>query len=96
MNNQTTPTTTDGRSFERPVRRPEPMTLPWVVVAPDGVFYIGLHEDEAGAWRVALGWPDDEEIAEKKRSGWYAAQATTTWTQPNTEVSGPLRRETIG
>lgn len=67
------------------------MTLPWVVVAPDGVFYLGLHEDEDGAWRVALGWPDAAEVAEKKRAGWYAAQATTTWTRPNTERSGAKR-----
>ena len=83
MTDTTTPTP-EGRSFERPVRRPEPMTLPWVVVAPDGVFYLGMHEDEAGAWRVALGWPDAAEIDEKKRAGWYAAQAITTWKQPNT------------
>ena len=73
------------------------MTLPWVVVGPHGVYYVGLHDDEAGAWTVALGWPDAEEIAERKADGWYAAQATMTWTQPNTEaqrtaVGGPLAR----
>lgn len=78
----------ETNSVERRVRRPETMTLPWVVVAPDGVVYIGLHDDEDSAWRVALGWPDAAEIAEKKRAGWYAAQATTTWTRPNTEAQG--------
>ena len=84
MTDQTTQTTTEGRSFERPVRRNEPMTLPWVVVGPRGVYYVGLHDDELGAWTVAMGWPDAAEIAERKADGWYAAQATMTWTQPNT------------
>lgn len=62
---------------------------PWVVVAHDGLYYIGLHECEADAWKVSLGWPDEEEIAEKKAMGWYAAPATATWRGPNTEAKGP-------
>ena len=55
----------------------------WVVVSPAGLAYIGLHTDEKGAWQTCLGWPDDAEIEEKKRAGWYAAQASVTWHNPN-------------
>lgn len=55
---------------------------PWVVVAPGGLYYVGLHEDERSAWTIALGWPDDEEIADRKREGWYAARAELRWTKP--------------
>ena len=61
----------------------EKLTLPWVLVAPDGVAYVGLHDDEAGAWSIALGWPSDQEIEDHKRAGWYAAQATMTWKKPD-------------
>lgn len=53
--------------------------LAWVVVGPQGLFYVGLHDGEADTWEIALGWPSQEEIAEKKRLGWYAAQAALTW-----------------
>ena len=51
----------------------------WVVVSPCGLYYIGLHNSEGDVWRVALGWPDELEIEEKKREGWYAAKAKATW-----------------
>ena len=54
----------------------------YVMVGPQGVFYIGLHEDEASVWEVALGWPPKEEIEEKKRAGWYVTEATLSWTKP--------------
>lgn len=56
---------------------------PWVVVRPQGLYYIGLNINEADAWKIALGWPDESEIAEKKRAGWYAAPATATWAKPD-------------
>jgi hypothetical protein len=56
--------------------------VPWVVVTPAGVRWLGHAADEADAWQVALGWPDAEEIAEHKRAGWYAAEATVSWTRP--------------
>jgi hypothetical protein len=56
--------------------------LPWVVVGPMGVSWLGHASDEADAWRVALGWPSQEEIDECKRLGWYASQATVTWPSP--------------
>lgn len=62
---------------------------PWVVVANDGLYYIGLHESEADAWRVSLGWPDEEEIVAKKAIGWYAAPATATWREPSTTDEQP-------
>jgi hypothetical protein len=60
----------------------------WVVVGPQGLAYIGLHDSEDSAWQVFLGWPDPEEIEFWKREGWYAAPATANWQkpQPNTGV----------
>lgn len=58
------------------------MTATWVVVGPQGVYWIGLAESEARAWDIALGWPSREEIAERKAEGWYAAEGTTTWKRP--------------
>lgn len=58
------------------------MMSTWVVVAPQGLDYVGLQEDEAGAWRCALGWPSEDEIEARKRAGWYAAKATITWARP--------------
>ncbi len=51
----------------------------WFVVSPRGVDWLGLARDERHAWTIALGWPDDAEIAHKKAKGWHAAQATVTW-----------------
>lgn len=56
--------------------------LPWVVVAPSGVYWLGHAKDEHQAWTVALGWPDKAEINEHKAKGWYAAEATVTWKKP--------------
>jgi len=54
----------------------------WVVVAPHGLAYVGLHDSEAGAWSAALGWPDAAEIAERKAAGWFATVASVTWQRP--------------
>ncbi len=56
--------------------------MPWVIVSPQGVYWLGHSYDEHGAWEIALGWPDKEEVAERKRSGWYATEATVTWKDP--------------
>lgn len=56
--------------------------MPWVVVAPTGVYWLGHAHNEKGAWTDALGWPDEEEVAEHKRLGWYAAEATVSWKRP--------------
>lgn len=58
------------------------MTETWVVVAPDGLYWVGLACDEADAWRVALRWPLDDEVREAKLHGWYAAKAQITWRKP--------------
>ncbi len=58
------------------------MMTTWVVVGPKGLFWVGLCEDEADAWSVSLGWPHLDEVAERKRLGWYAAPATITWQRP--------------
>lgn len=54
----------------------------WVLVSTFGLYYIGLHSSEDDVWRVALGWPDEFEIEEKKREGWYVAKAKATWNKP--------------
>ena len=54
----------------------------WVLVAPHGVYYVGLHDCEASVWRVALGWPSNEEIVQAKRDGWYTSEATIIWNKP--------------
>lgn len=56
-----------------------PITIPWVVVAPGGVRWLGHAKNELDAWSVALGWPDAAEIAHHKQIGWYAVEATVTW-----------------
>ena len=92
MSNETPAPAVAGR-LDRQVRQPEPLTAPWVVVAPDGVAYVGLHEDEAGAWCVALGWPSEQEIAERKLAGWYAAIATMTWRRSTVDGYGCSDKE---
>lgn len=56
--------------------------MPWVVVGPAGVYWLGHAHNETGAWTDALGWPDEEEVAEHKRAGWYATEASVTWKRP--------------
>lgn len=60
----------------------DPTLMPWVVVAPNGVYWIGHASDERSAWEIALGWPHESEVAERKAAGWYAAKATITWKRP--------------
>lgn len=56
--------------------------MPWVVVGSQGVYWLGHSRDEEGAWDIALGWPDQQEIDLRKQEGWYAAEATVTWRKP--------------
>ena len=45
----------------------------WGVIRPDGSVLVDSHfKNEANAWQVALGWPDDEEIEEAKAKGYRA------------------------
>ena len=68
------------------------LLLPWVIVGPEGVEYVGHHTSEDDAWRVFLGWPTRGEVREKKEKGYYAAQATVTWTKPiPNEATRPQR-----
>lgn len=65
------------------MQRTEPLPQrPWVIVGPDGVFWLGLADSEAQAWYWALIGPLPEEIAEHKARGYYAAEATLTWKRP--------------
>lgn len=70
--------------------------MPWVVVAPSGVYWLGHAEDEDGAWRIALGWPDVEEVREHRRVGWYAAAATVSWTRPSSTEGAVSRKDASG
>lgn len=54
----------------------------YVIVGPQGLAYVGLHESERDAWRTYLGWPTVGEVMEKIRAGWYCAQASVTWQKP--------------
>ena len=54
----------------------------WVVVGPQGLYWVGLADDEKHAWTIAHGWPSDDDIQELIKSGWYAATANVTWRKP--------------
>ena len=55
---------------------------PYVIVGPQGVAYIGLHENEADAWRTYLGWPTRGEVRRLQHLGWYCAPAELHWKMP--------------
>lgn len=55
---------------------------PWVIVTPNGLAYIGLHENESDVWQIYLGWPHQSEVENAKNRGCYAAQATVSWRKP--------------
>ena len=44
--------------------------------------YIGLHVDETDAWRVFLGWPDQEEIDDAKALGLRVLPLTINYEPP--------------
>lgn len=67
----------------------EKLVIPWVVVAPNGVYWLGRAEDEKGAWTIALGWPDLREIEEKIAEGWYASPAAVQWSDPKDPEQRP-------
>lgn len=52
---------------------------PYVLVGPHGLKYIGLHDSEETCWRVALGWPSQEEIDHHKALGFAVYPANVTW-----------------
>ena len=54
----------------------------YVIVSPDGLVYVGLHESCVSAWKIFLGWPTVEEVQQKKDQGWYCAKAEIKWQKP--------------
>ncbi len=54
----------------------------FVMVAPHGLEYVGLHRNENDCWQVALGWPSDDEIDWHKANGFYVCKAQITWQKP--------------
>lgn len=63
---------------------PKPKLNTYVIVAPYGLVYVGLHEDERDCWRIFLGWPTVGEVRERINAGWYCAKAEITWRMPDT------------
>ena len=60
----------------------------WVVVSPDGLYWTGQADHELHAWRIALGYPRQDEIDEQyKACGWYAVPATVTWQKPTGDAA---------
>jgi hypothetical protein len=53
--------------------------LPFALIGPDGWHYIGLHPDEKDCWRVALGWPDEAEINQKKAEGYKVKKINVSY-----------------
>lgn len=69
------------------IMRGELGKVAWVCVGPQGLYYVGLHENEADTWQIAFGWPSAEEIANKKAEGWYVTDATLSWAGPQRDKS---------
>lgn len=53
---------------------------PFGLYSPNGCYYLGLHASHADCWQVALGWPSEEEIRNKKAAGWYCVEGTFSYT----------------
>ncbi len=53
---------------------------PFGLYSPEGCTYLGLHNSFADCWKVALGWPSDDEIAEHKAAGWYCVEGMFSYT----------------
>ena len=43
----------------------------YVIVSPNGLEYVGLHDSSDDAWGIFLGWPTKGEVRELLRLGWY-------------------------
>ena len=54
----------------------------YVIVSPNGLEYVGLHESSDDAWRIFLGWPTKGEVRERLEQGWYCTKANLTWRKP--------------
>jgi hypothetical protein len=54
----------------------------FVIVSPQGLEYIGMHESPDDAWRIHLGWPTAGEVKQRMREGWYCAEAEVSWRKP--------------
>jgi len=43
---------------------------PYAMTLNGRLYYIGMHTSDSDCWRIAWGWPSDEEIEEHKRKGY--------------------------
>ena len=75
--------------LNNPDWRSEPKV--WVVCGPDGLYWCGIVDGEDSAWRIAFGWPDEDDIKAYKAKGFYAAEATITWQKPHQRKQGLIR-----
>ena len=57
--------------------------IPYALIGPNGMRYLGLHKSPAECWAIALGWPPKEEIEEYKRLGFAVYAVHVTWTERN-------------
>ena len=58
------------------------MTETYVIVSPNGLEHVGLHESSDDAWRIFLGWPTKGEVRELLMLEWYCTKANLTWRKP--------------
>lgn len=57
----------------------------WAVVFSDGrIIAESDFENEEEAWRIALGWPDQDEIDEAKKRGAFCVKARLEFQRPVT------------
>ena len=54
--------------------------IPYALIGPNGMRYLGLHKSPSECWSIALGWPPKEEIEEYKRLGFAVYEVHVTWT----------------
>ena len=75
----------------------ESLAYMWAVVFPDGHIVTGSDfKTEADAWRIALGWPVQEEIDAAMKRGVFAVKAQLRYSSPNPVSLGMLDLEHDG
>ena len=53
--------------------------VPYVIVGPQGLEYVGLHRDAESCWWIWSGWGDEDDIANYKKRGFECYEATVSW-----------------
>lgn len=55
--------------------------------SPAGLVYCGLHTNEDDVWQVFFGYPDDEEIEDRKQEGYCVREVCVFWRNPQNLAS---------